>query len=269
MQRSWPIVVSAIVCFVCAESARGQAPALDADDIGGIVTGAKGPEAGVWVIAETDAFDTRFAKIVVTDDHGRYVIPDLPKATYSVWVRGYGLADSHKMQATPGRQVNLQVSPAQNATAAAQIYPAAYWYSMMKLPQEHEVAHLPGKRNEYLMWMKNMACVGCHQMGNLATRTIPPGLGKFDSSHDAWVRRIQSGQAGAQMTRTAMGQLGGVPIKYLADWTDRIAAGEAPAAQPDTTQRRWNATSSRPYAIGPTRRRTCMICPAPIVAIRP
>lgn len=232
MQRSWPIVLSAILLAAIAESAESQAPALDADDIGGTVTGAKGPEAGVWVIAETDAFDTRFARIVVTDDRGRYVVPDLPKATYSVWVRGYGLADSQKTQATPGKQVDLKVSPAPNAAAAAQIYPAAYWYSMMQLPEESDVSPLPGKREEYLMWMKNMACVGCHQMGNLATRTIPPSLGKFNSSHEAWVRRIQSGQAGGQMARTAMGQLRGVPIKYLADWTDRIAAGELPKAQP-------------------------------------
>jgi hypothetical protein len=40
---------------------------VDSDDIGGIVTSANGPEAGVWVIAETDAFKTRYAKIVVTD----------------------------------------------------------------------------------------------------------------------------------------------------------------------------------------------------------
>ena len=46
---------------------------LDADDIGGVVTGSKGPEAGVWVIAETTDLATKFAKIVVTDDQGRYV----------------------------------------------------------------------------------------------------------------------------------------------------------------------------------------------------
>src|SRR5277367_4003895 len=61
-----------------------------ADDLGGVVTSSKGPEAGVWVIAETKDLGTGFRKIVVTDDQGRYVIPQLPKANYDVWVRGYG-----------------------------------------------------------------------------------------------------------------------------------------------------------------------------------
>ena len=60
---------------------------IDNDDIGGVVTSAKGPEAGVWVIAETRDLQTRFARMVVTDDRGRYLVPDLPKATYNVWVR--------------------------------------------------------------------------------------------------------------------------------------------------------------------------------------
>ena len=60
---------------------------IEDDDIGGVVTGANGPEAGVWVIAETFDLPTRYAKIVVTDDRGRYLIPDLPDANYSVWVR--------------------------------------------------------------------------------------------------------------------------------------------------------------------------------------
>ena len=71
-----------------------DAVAIDADDIGGVVTGPKGPEAGVWVIAETTELPTKFARIVVTDDRGRYLMPDLPKANYDVWVRGYGLVDS-------------------------------------------------------------------------------------------------------------------------------------------------------------------------------
>ena len=76
---------------------------IDNDDIGGVVTSVKGPEAGVWVIAETTDLPTKFAKIVVTDERGRYVIPDLPKANYNIWVRGYGLVDSPKVRARPGQ----------------------------------------------------------------------------------------------------------------------------------------------------------------------
>src|SRR5689334_16334524 len=86
-------------------SARAQtAVAIDNDDIGGVVTGPKGPEAGVWVIAETKDLPTRFARMVVTDDQGRYVLPDLPAAKHKLWVRGYGLVDSAKVDAEPGKQ---------------------------------------------------------------------------------------------------------------------------------------------------------------------
>jgi hypothetical protein len=210
--------------------------AIDDDDIGGVVTSANGPEAGVWVIAETDRFDTRFAKIVVTDDSGRYLIPDLPDAMYDVWVRGYGLADSAKSEATPGSVVDLTAVAAPSTAVAAQVYPAAYWYSMMKLPEPSELGHIEGGLNQYLGWMKNMACIGCHQLGQLSTRTIPEEIGQFDSSAQAWARRIQSGQAGEQMVRIAAGLLGGVPFKYLGDWTDRIAAGELPHATPERPQ---------------------------------
>ena len=88
---------------IVAGQAGGAAVAIDSDDIGGVVTSAKGPEAGVWVIAETTDLPTKFVKIVVTDDRGRYLVPDLPKANYSVWVRGYGLVDSPKVKATPGK----------------------------------------------------------------------------------------------------------------------------------------------------------------------
>jgi hypothetical protein len=239
---------------------------IDADDIGGVVTSAAGPEAGVWVIAETEDFETRYAKIVVTDDQGRYLVPDLPRARYRVWVRGYGLADSQKSEAAPGSILNLIARVAPDAATAARVYPAAYWYAMMKLPQDAEVAHLKGGRNEYLMQMKNMACVGCHQMGNLATRTLPEGLGKFDSSQEAWKRRIQSGQAGGQMAGMALGTLAGVPIKYLADWSDRIAAGELPAAAPSrpvgmernivATVRDWSNPKSYMHDLSGTDRRT-------------
>src|SRR5262245_9773636 len=86
-----------------------QAPVVrvDSDDIGGVVRSAAGPEAGVWVIAETNDLPTKFTRIVVTDDQGRYLIPDLPKGNYTIWVRGYGLVDSPKVQGEPGKTINL------------------------------------------------------------------------------------------------------------------------------------------------------------------
>ena len=108
--------------------------AVDADDIGGVVTSSKGPEAGVWVIAETTDLPTKFRKIVVTDDAGRYLLPQLPKATYKVWVRGYGLVDSKAVEATPGKTLALPAVIAPNARAAAQYYPGDYWVSLIKIP---------------------------------------------------------------------------------------------------------------------------------------
>jgi streptogramin lyase len=213
-------------------AARGAAQ-IGADDIRGTVTSARGAEPGVWVIAETQDFKTRFARIVVTDEAGRYLIPGLPKAKYKVWVRGYGLADSAKVDAAPGQRVDLAAAAAPDAAAAARTYPAAYWYAMMRIPEEAETSKLSGGRNGYLMWMKNMGCIGCHQLGNLATRTIPKSLGTFKSSQEAWLRRIHSGQAGAQMVNIVQGALAGIPIRYLAEWTDRIAAGELPATVPE------------------------------------
>src|ERR1700761_9411549 len=97
------------ILFVSAFAGRAFAADIPivADDIGGVVASAKGAEAGVWVIAETTDLPTRFVKIVVTDDQGRYVLPELPKATYKLWVRGYGLIDSQPTDANPGIQLNL------------------------------------------------------------------------------------------------------------------------------------------------------------------
>src|SRR6478752_1086919 len=114
------IVVSSMT-WLSAQQRGGAAArvALDPDDIGGVVTSAKGPEAGVWVIAETSDFQTRFIKIVTTDDQGRYVLPDLPPANYQLFVRGYGLVDSPRVPAKLGQQLNLTAVPAPNARAAA------------------------------------------------------------------------------------------------------------------------------------------------------
>ena len=190
----WSTALAALAA--CATLAAGIARAAGSDlrvgphELGGSVTSPHGPEAGVWVIAETDELATRYAKIVVTDDSGRYLIPDLPAARYRLWVRGYGLADSARTEALPGHTVKLAAVLAADAAAAAKVYPAAYWYALMKIPADAELTKLAGGRNAYLMWMKNMGCIGCHQLGNLATRTIPASLGKFESSEQAWARRI-------------------------------------------------------------------------------
>jgi hypothetical protein len=222
-------------------SVSAYAQKVGPSDIGGVVSGPKGPEAGVWVIAETTELPTKYAKIVVTDDKGRYLIPQLPKATYSVWVRGYGLVDSAKVQAAPGKALNLTATPAPNEAAAAQYYPAIYWYSMLEIPPASEFGghtKIPKERTQidWLKQVKNIGCIGCHQLGQAATRTIEPQLGKFENSEQAWVRRIQSGQSGEQMTLQLAGNFGGAPYKYYADWTDRIAKGELPFAKPQRPQ---------------------------------
>ena len=215
------------------DTAATAAPATSARSISGIVTGPDGPEAGVWVVAETGEFDTFFARIVATDDSGRFLVPDLPEASYEVWVRGYGLVDSARQSAQPGSSLNFSATPAASPEEAAEVYPAAYWYSMMDLPTEDELANIPGGLNEYLTWMKNMGCVGCHQLGQKSTRTLSPALGNFETHEQAWQRRVMSGQAGLGMLRTITDRLDSVPFKYLADWTQRIADGELPFASPE------------------------------------
>jgi hypothetical protein len=220
----------------------GDAVRLDNDDLGGVVTSTKGPEAGVWVIAETRDLPTKFVKIVVTDDRGRYVLPDLPKATYNVWVRGYGLVDSAKVQAAPGKNLNLTAVVAPTAKAAAEYYPAGYWLSLMKVPEKSEFpGTAPGgngispnvkSQQDWIRMTKSGGCTACHQLGTKGTRELLPQLGTFKSSKEAWDRRIQSGQAGAQMSGglNAMGRERALAM--FADWTDRIHAGELPPAPP-------------------------------------
>jgi hypothetical protein len=235
------ISVASVLAFAPATLRAQTAVAIDADDIGGVVTGPNGPEAGVWVIAETNELPTKYAKMVVTDDQGRYVIPDLPSANYTVWVRGYGLVDSAKMRAKPGQQLNLAAVPAPNAAAAAHYYPAIYWYSMLQIPGQDQFggkSNIPDKLTQvdWLKQVKNIGCIGCHQLGQEATRTIPAQFGAFKTGEEAWMRRVQSGQSGEQMTNQLAGNFGGAPFKYLGDWTDRIAKGELPKAKPPRPQ---------------------------------
>ena len=149
--------------------------------ISGTVRSTAGPEAGVWVIAETRDLPTHLIKEVVTDDQGRYMLPELPTANYSVWVRGYGLADSKPVMAKPNTANN---APALNLTAvvakddveAAKVYPGNYWMQMLEPP-----AKRPRSRSARAIrsralkaWMHNFksSCNFCHQLGNPITRTL-------------------------------------------------------------------------------------------------
>ncbi|MGD0965859.1 MAG: carboxypeptidase regulatory-like domain-containing protein [Candidatus Acidiferrales bacterium] len=204
-----------------------------ADEIAGVVTSSNGPEAGVWVIAETSELPTQFRKIVVTDDQGRYLIPQLPQKNYKVWVRGYGLVDSQPAEAMPGATLDLRAVVAPDARAAAQYYPADYWYSLMQLPLKTAFPMTIGSKTlTEAAWIYRLkrGCASCHQLGNKFTREIPSELGHFDSGVQAWQRRIESGQMGASMVG-GVSQLGyDSAIAMFADWTDRVAAGELPPA---------------------------------------
>jgi hypothetical protein len=229
-----------------ARQGGAAAVAIDNDDIGGVVTSTKGPEAGVWVIAQTKDLPTKYIKIVVTDDRGRYVLPDLPKANYDIWVRGYGLVDSPKVNATPGKVVNLRAVIAPSAKAAAEYYPANYWYALLQPPPASD---FPGKglrgpgsngipealKNQGA-WIGNIketnACTQCHQMGTKVTREISPALGNFKTSLEAWDYRVQMGISGSFMNST-MAPLGRErALRVFADWTDRVAKGEVPPVAP-------------------------------------
>ena len=229
-----------------AQQPAGATVKVGKDSIGGVVTSSKGPEAGVWVIAETTDLGTRYSKTVVTDDQGRYVIPDLPKASYTVWTRGYGNVDSAKSKCVPGMSVNLTAVIAPSAKAAAEFYPSNYWFALLEPPAKSEFPGTGPQGNgintnmrsqaEWLRLMKTDSCESCHPLGGTGTRTLMPELGKFSSSTEAWDRRIQSGQAGPAM-------LGGITqlgrpraLKMFADWTDRVAAGEYPKEAPPRPQ---------------------------------
>ena len=247
--------MSARVCTACLSGLSllaaaallpggGPAPEVLAagDDIAGVVTSAAGPEAAVWVIAETGDFDTSFRKTVVTDDGGRFLVPDLPDATYDVWVRGYGLVDSERTFARPGDRLELTVRAAASPREAAEIYPANYWYSLLEVPPASDFPGTGPRGNGIGTAMRTQAdwidrmkdgCQLCHQLGNHATREMPMlDLDDFDSTADAWNYRIQAGGAGPAMA-AEINRIGRPrAIQLYAEWTDRIRAGELPPAPP-------------------------------------
>ena len=224
------------------------------DDLTGIVASVTGGEAGVWVIAETLDLDTKFRKIVVTNDEGRFLVPDLPVASYKVWVRGYGLLDSAQVSAKPGDDLVLRVELAATPKEAAQVYPASYWYSLLEVPPAGDFPGTGLRGNGIGTAMHTQAdwidrvkdgCQLCHQLGNFATREMPMlELTDFNSTTEAWEYRIRAGGAGPAMA-AEMNRMGRPrALQLYADWTDRIAAGALPPIPPRPTGKERNVVLS-------------------------
>jgi hypothetical protein len=243
------VVLAVALVGVLTAQQKGETLRVGGADIGGVVTGPNGAEAGVWVIAEATDLPTKLIKIVVTDDQGRYLVPDLPKANYDVWVRGYGLVDSPKVKGSPGKSVNLKAVVAPDKKAAAEYYPALYWFALLQLPPKSDfpgtgpsgngIATSIKSQGEWIRSIVNTdGCTGCHQMGDKATREIPKlFLNQYPDTKVAWERRVQAGQAGGGMSAT-LTRVGPRAAAMYADWTDRIARGELPDATPSRPQGR-------------------------------
>jgi hypothetical protein len=180
--------------------------------IAGTVQGEKGPEAGVWVIAETKDLPTNFIKIVVTDDRGRYALPELPSASYKVWVRGYGLEDSSPVDAKPGAtQLALKVTSARTPQEAAKVYPGDYWLSLLQPPPKNL---FPGtgpdgngvgtrmRTQDYWINSLKSDCNFCHQLGNALTRDtkhVFAAKPELKTDKEAWEWRLGVGVRGTNM----------------------------------------------------------------------
>src|SRR6202166_1022518 len=225
------VLSAAALAGFLAGQVKNETVRITNSDLGGVVSSPNGAEAGVWVIAETTDLPTKFVKIVVTDDSGRYLVPDLPKANYSVWVRGYGLVDSPKVKATPGITLNLKAVLAPNKKAATEYYPALYWFSLLQMPPKSDfpgtgpsgngIASSIRSQGEWIRQIVNTdGCNGCHQMGDKATREIAKSiLSQSADTRAAWDLRIKAGQAGGGMS-ARFDQVGRKrALAMYADWT--------------------------------------------------
>jgi streptogramin lyase len=242
MKQRLGIVLSVSVLMVLAAvhaqgpTAPGGPVAIDGDDIGGVVTGVRGPEAGVWVIAETRDFQTRFARIVATDDSGRYVIPDLPDASYQVWVRGYGLVDSAKVAARPGQQLNLRGVDAPNRAAAAEYYPAAWWASLLEAPpaSAFPIGDIPNQAE----WVRLIKGDWTRQQYGLKPmRELNPDNPTFKALGLTTTRDIlnymrNAGQYVEFGGFTNFDRLGEAGLPVFVNWIEAIRRGAIPEAPP-------------------------------------
>jgi hypothetical protein len=235
--------VAAVVALADVQAQRSGVRQSAQGYLTGTVRSAQGPEAGVWVIAETKDLPTGFIKIVVTDDRGRFMVPELPTANYRVWVRGYGLADSTPISMKPSATaVTLDVKPAATPQEAAKIYPGNYWLSLLEPPPATE---FPGTGANGLgpamasqnLWINSLKsdCNFCHQLGNAETRSIDHVLKakpELKTHAEAWEWRLGTGVRGNSMYAVLNTQGKDRSLRAYADWTERIAKGEVPPAPP-------------------------------------
>lgn len=234
-------------------AAKGKAASKPDGSITGTVQGDKGPEAGVWVIAETKDLPTNFIKIVVTDDRGRYALPELPEARYKIWVRGYGLADSTPVDAKVGEELQLKASAAKTPQEAAKVFPGDYWLSLLQPPSNDVFPGtgtgangngIPTAMTDQDHWINTLksGCNFCHQIGEEVTRDLDHVFNakpELKTHEEAWEWRLGTGVRGTNMYGL-LGQMGKEPtLKALADWTTRIKAGEVPPtpARPSGVER--------------------------------
>ena len=212
--------------------------------ITGTVQGDRGPEAGVWVIAETKDLKTQFIKIVVTDDQGRFALPELPDANFKVWVRGYGLADSTPVDGKPGAVLSLRATDAKTPQEAAKVYPGDYWFSMMEPPPPSNFPGtgtgatgngVPVAMTDQDHWVNSLksGCNFCHQLGTPLTRSVSHVFAskpELKTHTEAWEWRLGTGVRGSAMYRL-LGDMGQTQtLKALSDWTERMEKGEVPPA---------------------------------------
>jgi hypothetical protein len=229
VMRKMTWVLLAVLCVAARPAVGGprNVPGLKVDksSISGTVVNSSGAnaEAGVWVIAETKSLPVPFRKIVVTDDQGRFLVPDLPDGAYELWVRGYGLKDSERVKSARGEQVKLQVANAATPQEAAKIYPASYWTSLIQPPPMSEIPAKYKSQDEWLADQRN-GCNHCHELGMVATRRYTTV-----EQWDAVFHRAKS-------MHQELDVLGRDTVeKALADWGARIEAGEVPPVPPRPT----------------------------------
>ena len=135
------------------------------------------------VVTETTDLPTRPVDLVVTDDKVAISFPDLPRPITTSGRGGTASWILRKCKRSPARWLMLKPVVAPDAAAAAQYYPADYWYSLLEVPKASEFPGTgdPGNgispkiksQGQWLEMVKTDGCETCHQLGNKYTRTIP------------------------------------------------------------------------------------------------